>query len=110
MIVFYDKMPDMECLAGDTLPTFTVSVDADSLSGSSMQLIIADENNPTKAVVCKECTAVDGEFCVTLDSSDTDLPDKVYDIHFRFIGADGLSRRKLSGKLYVRAAAHGSEV
>ena len=33
MIVFYDKMPDMECLAGDTLPTFTISVDADSLSG-----------------------------------------------------------------------------
>lgn len=110
MIVFYDKMPDMECLAGDTLPTFTISVDADSLSGSSMQLIIADENNPTEAVVCKECTAVDGGFCVTLDSSDTDLPDKVYDIHFRFIGADGYSRRKLSGKIYIRAAAHGSEV
>lgn len=110
MIVFYNKMPDMECLAGDTLPTFTISVDADSLSGGSMQLIIADENNPTEAVVCKECTAVAGGFCVTLDSSDTNLPDKVYDIHFRFIGADGCSRRKLSGKLHIRAAAHGIEV
>ena len=48
---FYDNIPDMECLAGDTLPTFNISVDADSISGCSMQVIVARSNNPKRRYI-----------------------------------------------------------
>lgn len=105
---FYDNIPDMECLAGDTLPTFNISVDADSISGCSMQVIVARSNNPNTAVLCKDCTSTDGGFEVQLTSDDTSgLISDMYDIHFRLIDADGKSYRKLYGKLWVTAAAEG---
>ncbi len=114
MIDFYDKLPDMRCIAGDTLPTFVVSVDADSLTGCRMQLIVAKSSDPTTAVICKECelVEVDGEECfaVTLTSEDTGtLSEGIYILHFRFIGADGLDYRKLCGQMYVSAAAKGAD-
>ncbi|MBR2284560.1 MAG: hypothetical protein IJ874_09140 [Ruminococcus sp.] len=110
MVTFYDKLPDMECLAGDTLPTFVVSVEADSLEGCRMQFIAARSNDPTNAVICKECEAVDEGFAVILTSEDTEkLTEGMYKIHFRLIGADNLSRRKLSGVLYVVSAAKGAD-
>lgn len=114
MIDFYDKLPDMRCIAGDTLPTFVVSVDADSLTGCRMQLIAAKSSDPTMAVLCKECelTAIDSEECfaVTLTSEDTgSLSEGIYLLHFRMIGANGLDYRKLYGQLYVSSAAKGDD-
>ena len=111
MITFYDKLPDMECLAGDTLPTFTVEVEADSLSDCTMQIIVAKSSDITSAVICKECEPVSGGFAVTLTSEDTqELSEGAYMIHFRLIGADGFSRRKLAGDLYIVGAAKGDDV
>ena len=104
---FYEKLPDMECIAGDTLPTFTVEVEADSLDNCRMQIILTRSDNTTEAVLCKECESVSGGFAVTLTSNDTLLSEGMYSLHFRFIGADGLSRRKLAGQLYVVSAARG---
>ena len=109
MMYFYDKIPDMECLAGDTLPVFTVTVDTSiSLSGCRMQLILANHNSPETAVLVKECTrAGDNTFQVQLTSEDTQLIEDIYDLHFRFIDSAGISSRKLKGTLYIRAAAEG---
>ena len=108
MLRFYDKMPDMECISGYTLPAFTVEVEADSLENCRMQLIASSFTDPSSAVFTKECTAVKNGFAVTLTSSDTALSEGTYLLHFRFIGADGLSRRKLAGKLYIVSAAKGA--
>jgi hypothetical protein len=104
----------MTCIAGDTLPTFIVSVEADSLEDCRMQLILAKSSDPTMAAICKECELedVDGEECftVTLTSEDTStLTEGIYRMHFRFIGADGLDRRKLYGDIYVTSAARGDD-
>lgn len=108
---FYNKLPDMECIAGDTLPTFTISVSSeDELTGCSMQVILARCTSPDISAICKDCTLVDESFRVQLTSDDTGtLSEGAYDIHFRFIGANGLSYRKLIGKLYVHSAAHGGD-
>lgn len=108
-MIFYDKIPDMECLSGDTLPDFIVSVESeDSLTGCSMQLILANAHTPDKCVVCKECTLTDDGFTVQLDSSDTSkLAEGTYNIHFRLITPDERSYRKLFGSLYIHTAAQG---
>lgn len=108
-MTFYDKLPDMECLSGDTLPDFTISVESeDSLAGCRMQLILAKSNTPDICVVCKECSLIECGFRVQLDSNDTrKLTEGTYDIHFRLITPDGVSYRKLAGSLYVHTAAQG---
>lgn len=110
-MIFYDKFPDMECLSGDTLPDFTISVDSEgSLAGCKMQLILANSHTPDICAVCKECTLTDDGFTVQLDSFDTKkLAEDTYDIHLRLITPDGKSYRKLSGSLYVHTAAQGVE-
>ena len=110
-MIFYDKIPDMECLSGDTLPDFTISVESeDSLAGCRMQLILADSHTPDRCVLCKECTPTEDGFSVQLDSTDTkSLPEKTYNIHFRLLTPDGRSFRKLSGSLYVHTAAQGDD-
>lgn len=106
----YDKLPDMECLAGDTLPTFVVSVESGEIIGCRMQVILARTTDLSSEVLCKECTPESGGFSVTLTSEDTEpLAEGMYHIHFRLIGADGMSRRKLSGLFYVHSAAKGED-
>lgn len=111
-MIFYDKLPDMECLSGDTLPDFTISVESeDSLEGCRMQLILAKFNAPEICVVCKECKPIKSGFTVRLDSSDTSkLTEGTYDMHFRLTTPDGRSYRKLAGSLYVHTAAQGVEI
>lgn len=108
-MIFYDKLPDMECLSGDTLPDFTISVDSDNdLSGCRMQLILARYNAPETCVVCKECKPINGGFTVCLESSDTvKLGEDTYDMHFCLITPDGKLYRRLAGSLYVHTAAQG---
>ena len=108
-MIFYDKLPDMECLSGDTLPDFKISVESeDGLDGCRMQLILAKFNTPDVCYVCKECDLTEDGFTVQLDSSDTSkLSEGTYDMHFRLISPDGKSYRKLFGSLYVHTAAQG---
>ena len=111
-ITFYERIPDMVCLAGDTLPTFVVTVDLDegeTLDGCSMQLIVNDYQDHSTAVLCRDCTALpDGTgFAYTLTSSDTAGLSGVFELHFRLIDADGLSQRKLYGILTVNPCPQG---
>ncbi len=107
MIKFYDKIPDMECLQGDTLPSFIISAEADELTDCRMQCIIAAWDEPEKAVFTKECTATDDGFAVILNSEDIENLKGLFHMHFRFIGANGLSYRKLSGTLHILPAPKG---
>ncbi len=101
MVRFYDKMPDMECLAGDTLPSFIIEVDADNLNGCRMQLLIASYDEPEQVILSKDGSQTDNGFIFTLTSEDTKNLSGLFRMHFRFVGSDGLSRRKLSGVLRV---------
>ena len=106
---FYKKLPDMECIVGDTLPEFNVFIEGEtSLSGCTMQLILADSKTPETAVICKECTAISGGFKVILTSEDTTnlTGGTVYFMHFRFI-KNGLSYRKLLGCLTAKTVPEG---
>lgn len=106
---FYDKLPDMEFLSGDTLPAFHVQVEGTMQSGSTMECIISKSTAPTTAVITKECTAESGGFVVQLTSEDTtSLIEGTYLIHFRLI-SDDLSFRKLMGTMYVHSVAVGGD-
>lgn len=109
MIRFYDKLPDMECLSGDTIGTFRISPKSGSFSGCRMQIIIARSDSQLSAEICKECTADSDGFSVQLTSEDTaKLCEGTYFIHFRLVDSTGLSHRKLAGKMYVHQVARGA--
>ena len=107
MVKFYDEIPDMECLAGDTLASFIIGVEADELTNCSMQMLIAAYDEPEHAVISQNGIASENGFVFTLTSNDTQNLTGVYRMHFRLIGADGLSRRKLSGMLHVIPVPQG---
>lgn len=104
---FYNEIPDMEFLSGDTLPAFHVQVEAPDAVGSTMECIISRKSSPNVAIITKACTAESGGFLVQLTSEDTtSLVEGNYIIHFRLI-KNGLSLRKLVGNIYVHAIAVG---
>lgn len=106
---FYDKLPDMEFLSGDTLPAFHVEVEGTIQSGSTMECIVSKSTTPTTSVITKECTAESGGFVVQLTSEDTtSLTEGSYLIHFRLISGD-LSFRKLAGTMYIHSVAVGGD-
>ena len=105
---FYDKLPDMECLSGDTLPAFHVQVD-ENVSGATMQIILARKETPDVAVVIKDCTAETGGFVVQLTNAETkDLLEGTYVMLFE-LSQDDLKLKKLVGNLYVHRVAGGAE-
>ncbi len=109
IIRFYDRMPTMECLQGDTLDEFEISVDDfDSLDGCTMQLILEDQKLLGTAKKTKDCTLSDGCFKVQLTSADTSGLHGVYNMHFRMKDTNGLSHRKLAGILIVKRTVQGS--
>lgn len=112
---FYDRLDEMECLAGDTLPCFVVGVETaegETLDGCTMQLLLAPWDEPERAAVSKTCTATeDGKgFAVTLTSTDTAGLAGVFRLHFCLTNAAGLHQRKLAGVLTVRACVQGGAV
>lgn len=109
MMKFYNEIPDMELLSGDTLPAFHVQVEGTIPSGSTMECIISKSTAPTVAVITKECSTESGGFVVQLTSEDTtSLIEGSYLIHFRLISGD-LSFRKLAGMMYVHSAPIGGD-
>lgn len=111
MMKFYDKLPDMECLSGDTLGTFKVAPRSGDFSGCRMQVIIVRYDSPEFSVICKECTSDSGGFSVQLTSEDTaKLREGMHFIHFRLVDSQGLSYRKLAGRIYVHDTAKGAEL
>lgn len=107
---FFDRLPDMECLRGDTLGNFVISADTGSFDGCRMQVIVARKDAPEVALICKECELSGGEFHVLISSSDTaELREGTHAVHFRLIDENGLSYRKLAGNLYVYRTASGGE-
>ena len=105
---FFDRLPDMECLSGDTLGTFCISPKDGSFLGCRMQVIVANCRSPKVISICRECALSQGIFRVTLTSEDTkSLGEGVYTLHFRLIDSAGLSYRKLAGKLLVHQVADG---
>lgn len=105
---FYDKLPDMECLSGDTLPAFHVQVD-ENVSGATMQIILARKETPDVAVVIKDCTAETGGFVVQLTSDETaDLAEGTHIMLFE-LNQNGKKLKKLVGELYAHRVAGGAE-
>ncbi|MDE6706496.1 MAG: hypothetical protein K2K06_00435, partial [Oscillospiraceae bacterium] len=60
---FYDRMPTMECLQGDTLDTFRIDIsDFGDLEGCSMQMNLEDRQLLETDQKIKTCIAIDGGF------------------------------------------------
>lgn len=111
MMKLYDKLPDMECLSGDTLGTFRIKPKSGNFSGCRMQIIIARRDSPEFSEICKECEFEDGGFSVQLTSEDTEkLYEGMHFVHFRLVDGSGLSYRKLAGQLYVHTVAGGAVI
>ncbi|MBE6851760.1 MAG: hypothetical protein E7504_08595 [Ruminococcus sp.] len=111
---FYNELPPMICLAGDTIGPFLIALHDNgqhvSTEGCTMRVIIAASDNPTVPVLNKECTAVEGGFEVTITSAETVDWNGDYDLHFALYDASGLIHRKLYGTLHVKPVAKGGSV
>ena len=106
---FYDTMPTMECLQGDTLETFQICIDnLNSPENATMQIILEDQKLLGTARLTKNCTFSDGCFQVQLTSNDTAGLHGTYYMHFLLKDANGLKYRKLTGTLIVRRSVQGS--
>lgn len=106
-IKFYDKLPDMEFVAGDTLRPFSVTVSEDNLSGASMDLILSLRSNPVEAALTKACTLSGSTFSVQLTSGDTSgLNEGEYIMEF-VMTLSGNSYKKLRGSVYVHGSTGG---
>ena len=67
---FYTKLPDMECLSGDTLPAFHIQVTGGVLASATMKIILARKQTPDIPAVTKDCTAETGGFSVQLTEAE----------------------------------------
>lgn len=104
-IKFYEKFPDMECLQGDTLGTFSVEMDENTdLTGASMCLILENQNG---LILQKNCTLSENIFHVQLTSADTASLAGLYQMHFCLTDSEGLKYRKIAGNLYVIKTEQG---
>lgn len=109
MLTFYDKIPDMECIQGDTLPVFKISVDGNQVGGS-MFLLIAPKNDPTRAAAEIKASATKNGFAVQITSRETSLlTEGTYLLVFCLV-SDGLCYKKLAGFMRVSAAPVPMEV
>lgn len=105
---FYDRIPNLECLSGDTLDVFNVHVnDFGDLTGCTMQVLLEDQKAIGNAAFVKTCDPVEGGFQVQLTSTDTEKLNGVYNMHFCMKDAESRSYRKLAGILYIRRTAQG---
>lgn len=113
MMRYYDKLPDMECLAGDASPVFNVEVETEyDLSECTMYVVLAKATDPTVSLISKECqystseAYPDGLFQAQLTSSETAaLSEGMYCIYFSLHTPDDLKQKKLYGNIYIKASA-----
>lgn len=105
---FYNEIPEMECLAGDTLDTMKIEVDdLASLTNPTMKVQISKRGVENSILVNKACTAVSDGFEVTIDSDDTANLTGAYWMDF-IITADELHYKKLRGLLVVHPQFKGA--
>ena len=106
---FYDKLPTMECLQGDTLDVFQIYVNEfGSLEGCSMKILLEDQKLLGTAKLTKDCILSDTDcFEVQLTSSDTAKLYGIYNLHFCLTDVKGLKYRKLAGMLIVKRTVQG---
>ena len=110
MIRFYHKLPDMECLAGDTLPAFVVRIEGDEASNGTMKMILSRSDQPDTPVIIKECVYKADGFKVQLTNDDTSaLSEHIYIICFVYRSDEGTEFRKAAGKIYIHASAQIKE-
>lgn len=109
MVKFYDELPAMACLAGDTLPVFTIAVDSD-VTGCTMVMQLEEQRIPGSICMTKPCALSDGVFTVQLTSTDTANLQGAYNLHFVMTDTGGLVYRKLTGVLTVNPVPKGGTV
>jgi hypothetical protein len=107
MIKFYDKLPDMECLAGDTSPVFNIEVETTyDLSECTMYMVLCKDTDTTKAVVSKGCVFDENVFKAQLTSTETaGLSEGSYSLYFSLHTPNELKHKKLYGHIYIRASS-----
>ena len=103
---FFKELDPMECLAGDTTPTFRVRVTGSDLSGLSLRLLVIPVTKPDTVKISKIGTAVEDGFTVLLDSTDTSRLDGAYYLDF-VVDSGGSRYKKLRGVLTVRRSGRG---
>ena len=96
----------MECLAGDTTPTFHIKVTGSEITGLSLRLLVIPVSNPDKVKLSKTGTPVEDGFTVRLDSADTSRLDGAYYLDFVVDGSGGRYKR-IRGVLTVRRSGRG---
>lgn len=107
MMRFYEKLPDMECLTGDSSPVFNITVETSyDLEQCSMYMVLAKDTDLTSAIITKECDFYNNTFSAQLSSSDTaSLSEGSYSLYFSLHTPDDLMHKKLYGRIYIRASA-----
>jgi hypothetical protein len=105
-IKFYDSIPDMEWLQGDTLPEFYIGIENAS-AFSELSLILESPEFPEQAVLTKTGTASEKGFSVQLTSEDTKELTGIYRLHVCLKSNNGLKYKKMTCNVNVIPVAEG---
>lgn len=96
----------MECLQGDTLPSFEIELDEEAPTGGDMYLLISKNTDPAHSIVQKKGTydSTNDKYIIEVSGNDTaSLLEGSYVMNFIYV-LEGSNFKKLSGSLYVKAA------
>lgn len=108
----FEVMRELECIAGDTLPQFTVSLTKNNeqitaSSDQTLKVTLSAAESPAEVTLTKEAESIGGKFVVKLTSEDTVKLHGDYIMLFSLHGSDGLVYRKIVGRLHVHPAPKG---
>lgn len=104
-IFFYNVIPEMHLLSGDTLPAFTVHIiDAEITENMTMKMILSQQHLPGLTVLEKEMTRVGDGFTAVLETSDTQALHGAYWLDLVLSDGQKCQYKKLRGALIVDEA------
>lgn len=104
---FFKEIDSMECLAGDTTPTFHIRVTGSEITGLSLHLLVIPVTKPDSVKISKTGAPTEDGFTVRLDSADTSRLDGAYYLDFVVDGSGGRYKR-IRGVLSVRRSGRGA--
>ena len=103
----YTEIPDMEILAGDTLPTIQITVTGASLSGLTAAAAIVSVQKPNAVLNTIACTSSETGFELTVPATATAGLDGEYYLDVTISGT-GIQYKRIRGLLIVRKSARGA--
>lgn len=103
---FYNRLPVMHMLSGDTSKTFTIEVEGEITEDAAMQLMIASQTFPDKVLHTIDCERSGNLFAVRIPNRISASMHGTYYLDFR-LTTGSMVYKRIRGLLEVAASPTG---